>query len=119
MSRRWILLVLAGVILMAASGAMAQEKAPETGPTTALTTSAGHDGAGKGLGILGAALGAALAVIGGAAGIGFIGGHAVESVARQPEAAGTMFLSWLLPAAMIEGAMLFAIVVCLMAISKF
>ena len=56
---------------------------------------------------------AAVAVIGGALGIARVASHALDNIARQPEAAATMFLAWLLPAAMIEGAMLFAIVLCL------
>ncbi|NQU76658.1 MAG: ATP synthase F0 subunit C [Planctomycetes bacterium] len=65
---------------------------------------------------LGACLTAAVAVIGGSLGIGRIATSAVESVARQPEAAGQMFLAWLLPSAMIEGVTLFAIVLCLIAV---
>jgi F-type H+-transporting ATPase subunit c len=60
------------------------------------------------------ALGAAMAVIGGGFSISRIAERAVESIARQPEAAGQMSMAWLLPAAMIEGAMLFAIVVSLL-----
>ncbi|MCH7840487.1 MAG: F0F1 ATP synthase subunit C, partial [Planctomycetes bacterium] len=39
---------------------------------------------------MGGAIGAALAVMGGAAGIGRIGASAVESIARQPEASGSI-----------------------------
>src|SRR5215207_3445312 len=42
----------------------------------------------RGAAYLGAAIGAGLVIMGGAAGIGRIGGSAVESMARQPEAAG-------------------------------
>jgi ATP synthase F0 subunit c len=45
---------------------------------------------------------------------GRIGGSAVESMARQPEAAGTINTAMLITAAMIEGATLFAVVVCLL-----
>ncbi len=69
------------------------------------------DGARK----LGGAIGAGLAVIGGAAGIGRIGGSAVESIARQPEAGGNIQTAMIITAALIEGAMLFAIVVGLLA----
>jgi F-type H+-transporting ATPase subunit c len=71
---------------------------------------------GKGLADLGACFGAGLAVIGGGIGIGRIGASATESIARQPEAAPQMFLAWLLTAAMIEGAMLFSVVVCLLVV---
>ena len=67
---------------------------------------------------MGACLGAALAAIGGGMGIAKIGISCLESVARQPEAAGAMFAPMVVAAAMIEGGMLFAIVVCLFAILK-
>jgi len=60
----------------------------------------------------GAALGAALAVIGASYGIGKIGGTALESIARQPEAAGDIRASMIVAAALIEGVAFFAIVVC-------
>ena len=63
---------------------------------------------------IGGGIGAGLVIIGGAAGIGRIGGSAVESMARQPEAAGTINTAMLITAAMIEGATLFAVVVCLL-----
>ncbi|MFQ5463414.1 MAG: ATP synthase F0 subunit C [Phycisphaerae bacterium] len=69
------------------------------------------DGARK----LGGAIGAGLALVGGAAGIGRIGGSAVESIARQPEAGGQISTAMIITAAMVEGAMLFAVVVGLLA----
>ena len=57
-------------------------------------------------------VGAGLAVIGGAMGIGRIGASAVESMARQPELAGNIQTAMIIAAAFIEGATLFAIVVC-------
>lgn len=57
-------------------------------------------------------VGAGLAVIGAGIGIGRVGSGWVEAIARQPEAAGTMFVPGILTAAMIEGAALFAIIVC-------
>ncbi|MFZ1991332.1 MAG: ATP synthase F0 subunit C [Alphaproteobacteria bacterium] len=71
---------------------------------------------GKGLAIVGACLGAAGAVIGGSLGIARIGGHCVEAIARQPEASGSMFAPMILTAAMIEGGMLFALVICLLGV---
>lgn len=69
-------------------------------------------GWGSGLGIgLGSGLAAGLAVIGAGLGIGRIGGSAVESIARQPEMAGSIFTNMILAAALIEGAALFAVVV--------
>lgn len=57
-----------------------------------------------------AVLGAGLAVIGGGLGIGLVGKGAVESIARQPEAAGKIQINMILAAALIEGATLFAVV---------
>ena len=63
-----------------------------------------------------APIGAALAVLGAAWGIGKIGSNALEDMARQPEAAGSLQTAMIVSAALIEGATLFAIVVCLMAL---
>jgi F-type H+-transporting ATPase subunit c len=57
-----------------------------------------------------AVVGAGLAIIGAGIGIGRIGGSMVESIARQPEAAGAMFTPMIITAAMIEGAAFFAII---------
>ncbi len=67
---------------------------------------------------LGGAIGAGLAVMGGAAGIGRIGGSAVESMARQPEASGNISTAMIITAAMIEGATLFAVLGGFMAAIK-
>jgi F-type H+-transporting ATPase subunit c len=72
----------------------------------------------RGAGWLGGAIGAGLAIIGGAAGIGRIGGSAVESMARQPAAAGQISTAMIITAAMIEGATLFAVVVGMLAVLK-
>jgi ATP synthase, F0 subunit c len=70
--------------------------------------------AGAGLAKLGAGLGAGLAVIGAGLGIGNIGKSAMDGIARQPEAAGDIRMNMIIAAALIEGAALFAIVVCLL-----
>jgi F-type H+-transporting ATPase subunit c len=54
----------------------------------------------------------------GGAGIGRIGGSAVESMARQPAAAGQISTAMIITAAMIEGATLFAVVVGMLAVLK-
>ncbi len=69
-----------------------------------------------GLGAALAPIGAAIAVIGAAIGIGKIGASAMEAIARQPEASGDIRTSMIIVAALIEGAALFAIVVCFMAL---
>jgi F-type H+-transporting ATPase subunit c len=71
--------------------------------------------AGAAIGKLGATIGAGLAVIGAGAGIGKIGQSAMEAIARQPEASGDIRNSMIIAAALIEGATLLAIVVCLLA----
>jgi F-type H+-transporting ATPase subunit c len=58
---------------------------------------------------IGAGLAAGLAVVGGGLGIGKIGGSAVEAMARQPEASGTIGTNMLIAAALVEGATLFAV----------
>ncbi|HJV78909.1 MAG: ATP synthase F0 subunit C [Bacteroidota bacterium] len=65
-----------------------------------------------GLGKLGAGLGAGLAAIGAGLGIGRIGGSAMDGIARQPEAGSDIRMSMIIAAALVEGAALFAIVVC-------
>src|SRR5687767_14058601 len=98
--------VVVAVMLVMPLAAFAQDE--EKG--TVLTT--------YGAGWLGGAIGAGLAIIGGAAGIGRIGGSAVESMARQPAAAGQISTAMIITAAMIEGATLFAVVVGMMAVLK-
>jgi F-type H+-transporting ATPase subunit c len=110
---RWALgLTAVGVAMMAMpSVAFAQEAAAAAAEKgTFLTT--------HGAGWLGGSIGAGLAVMGGAAGIGRIGGSAVESMARQPAAAGQISTAMIITAAMIEGATLFGVVVGLMAVLK-
>lgn len=65
---------------------------------------------GKGLGVLGKAVGAGLAVIGAGIGLGAIGKGLTESMARQPEIAGSIQTGGLIIAAMLEGAALIAII---------
>lgn len=65
---------------------------------------------------LGGALGAGIAAVGAGIGIGQIGKGAVESIARQPEAAGDIRASMILTAAFIEGVALFAVIAGLLAV---
>ena len=116
MNRKFSLIALAmivtGTVFMFASAASAQ------GDHDGATASAEHatflttEGAAK----MGGAIGAGLVLIGGGAGIGRIGGSAVESMARQPEAAAQISTAMIITAAMIEGATLFAVVVGLLAV---
>ena len=63
---------------------------------------------------VGRGVGAGLAIVGIGLGIGLIGKGAVESSARQPEMAGTILTQMLIAAALIEGAGLFALVICIL-----
>jgi F-type H+-transporting ATPase subunit c len=105
-------LMLGGFALLGAEAALAQDAAGDAHGSVAAQTAVPE----KLFGGIGAGIGAGLVVMGGAAGIGRIGGSAVESMARQPEVAGSINTAMLITAAMIEGATLFAVVVCLLAI---
>ncbi|MEM0996979.1 MAG: ATP synthase F0 subunit C [Bacteroidota bacterium] len=61
-------------------------------------------------------IGAGLAVIGAGIGIGQLAGKAMESIARQPEAAGEIRSNMILTAAFVEGVALFGEVICLLAV---
>mgnify|MGYP003849914637 CR=1 FL=1 len=63
---------------------------------------------------MGGAIGAGLAAIGAGIGIGQIGKGAVEAIARQPEASNDIRANMIVAAALVEGAVFFAIVVCLL-----
>ncbi|HAE29655.1 MAG TPA: ATP synthase F0 subunit C [Flavobacteriales bacterium] len=63
-----------------------------------------------------AGLGAGMAAVGAGIGIGKVGGSAVEAMARQPEMANDIRTNMILIAALVEGAALFAIIVCLLAV---
>jgi F-type H+-transporting ATPase subunit c len=69
---------------------------------------------GNALAHLGAGIGAGLAVIGGAAGIGRLAAAAMEGSARQPQVLGDIRTTMIIAAALIEGATLFALVVCIL-----
>ena len=57
------------------------------------------------------AIGGGLAVIGAGIGIGLLGKGAVESIARQPEQAGTIRITMIIAAALIEGVAFYAVLV--------
>jgi F-type H+-transporting ATPase subunit c len=101
-------MIALGFVLMLGSATAAH--AQEGGNATFLSTT----GAGR----IGGGIGVGLVIMGGAAGIGRIGGSAVESMARQPEAAGQISTGMIITAALIEGATLFAIIVCLLAVTR-
>jgi F-type H+-transporting ATPase subunit c len=100
-------LIVGGLLLITASTAQAQP-ADEHEAGVAEGTLFGNMGVAR----LGGAIGAGLVVVGGGAGIGRVGGSAVEAIARQPEAAGNISTAMIITAAMIEGATLFAVLGC-------
>ncbi len=74
--------------------------------------------AGASLGKFGAAIGAGIAALAAGIGIGKIGQAAVEAGARQPEQAGHYRMTAIIIGALVEGACLFAILVCLIGINS-
>ncbi len=99
---KWLgMLVVVLMLGFVATPAMAQ--GPETGLVAQEAFSVGDLGT----------IGAGLVVIGAAIGIGRIGGSATESIARQPEVAGNIQTAMIIAAALIEGAALFGLIVCL------
>ena len=96
---KWLMLIAFCAFGLMCSPAMAQET-PD-GVVAAGTSIPGM-----------AAVGAGLAIIGVGIGIGRIGGSACESIARQPEMAGTVQTAMIIAAALIEGAAFFALLVC-------
>jgi F-type H+-transporting ATPase subunit c len=90
-----LFVLVLGVLLVFAAPAMAQE-----GSAISFSPS----------------FGAGIILLGAGFGIAKIGAAAVESMARQPEAAGDIRGGMILAAALIEGATFFALIVCILAI---
>jgi F-type H+-transporting ATPase subunit c len=70
------------------------------------------------LAFLSAGIGAGLAIIGVGMGIGRLGASAMEATGRQPAAVGDIRTSMIIAAALIEGAGLFALVICILLATK-
>jgi len=107
-----LVMIAAGLLLMSTSVARAAEPAAEKAAVAASGSNLLDTAGAK---AIGGGIGAGLVVMGGAAGIGRIGGSAVESMARQPEVAGQISTAMIITAAMIEGATLFAVLGCFLA----
>ena len=107
-SKLALALVLAGFAALLATALPAAAAEPEAAPAAegSLLTS-------QGAARLGFGIGCGLIIMGAGAGIGRIGGSAVESMARQPEVADKIFTPMILTAALIEGATFFALIVAL------
>jgi F-type H+-transporting ATPase subunit c len=108
-----LMMIVVGLALMFVSTpAHAQENGMNAAPSGENSYFLTTDGARK----LGGAIGAGLVIMGGGAGVARVGAAAVESMARQPEVAGSINTAMIITAAMIEGATLFGVVVGLMAV---
>lgn len=70
------------------------------------------------LAYLAAGLGAGITLIGAGLGIGKLAAAAMEGTARQPSAGGDIRTSMIIAAALIEGAALFALVICIILANK-
>jgi F-type H+-transporting ATPase subunit c len=79
--------------------------------TTSFAQAAGATG--ETLVLAGSAIGVGLTVIGAAYGIGRLAGSALESMARQPEVAGSIQTAMIIAAALIEGFTFFALYICM------
>ena len=110
----WMMMV--GVVLCLSSAAMADTSGESELGEPSGKGNAGMTG-GMGIAIGGTVLGAALAALGGGMAIARVGSHCIESMARQPEAAGSMFAPMIVTAAMIEGAMLAVVALSFYAIT--
>jgi F-type H+-transporting ATPase subunit c len=73
---------------------------------------------GIGIGAAGIMIGSGLGIAGAARGIGNIGGSAVEAIARQPEAKGSIGTNMIIAAALIEGFTFFVLVVGIILMGK-
>jgi F-type H+-transporting ATPase subunit c len=114
MTRTFIAAFAALVLLTVAIPARAETAAAASGPGMSNYTTAQQSGPNYGLALIGVGVGAGLAGVGGGLGIGAIGGRACEAIARQPDAAGRIFNTMIISAALIEGFTFFAMVVCLL-----
>jgi len=87
------------VITLILSPAMVFAQGADSASSAAMLTKLGSVGAG-------------LVAIGAGLGIGRIGASAVESMARQPEAAGSIQVAMIIAAALIEGFTFYALYIC-------
>lgn len=63
---------------------------------------------------IGAGIGAGLAIVGAGIGLGLIGYSALSGMARQPQILGQLQTVMLIIAALLEGVVLFALIICLL-----
>jgi len=99
----------AALLFFGGDFAMGAETEAAAGAAEAVSSGTGLKGIGGGIA-------AGFAAVGAGIGIGQIGGQGVQSIARQPEMAGTISTQMIIFAALVEGVALFAVVVGLLAI---
>jgi F-type H+-transporting ATPase subunit c len=87
----------AGMLLFTSGAVFAQGTEPVAGPFSDLK-----------------AIGAGLVIVGAALGIGGLAKSSVESMARQPEIAGSVQTAMIISAALIEGVTFFALIIILL-----
>jgi F-type H+-transporting ATPase subunit c len=87
-------------------------------PVVDAASSGSFGNLGIGIGAAGIMVGAGIAVAGAGRGIGNIGGSAVEAIARQPEAKGSIGTNMIIAAALIEGFTFFALVIGLVLMGR-
>lgn len=105
MTRKWVPILLVLIAFTLAPELMAQEEIVEEGAKAAKSPYVG----------LGA-IGAGIVVIGTGLGIGKLAASALEGMARQPEASGTLQTNMLIAAALVEGVALFCAIICLLSV---
>jgi F-type H+-transporting ATPase subunit c len=110
LSRLALGLLAAGLLTLLFAALPAAAAEPEAAPAAAEGSLLTSQGAAR----LGFGIGCGLIIMGAGAGIGRIGGSAVESMARQPEVADKIFTPMILTAALIEGATFFALIVAIL-----
>lgn len=59
-----------------------------------------------------ASIGAGLAAVGAGVGVGLVGASAIQAIARQPEMAPKLQVTALIFIALVEGIVLFSLVIC-------
>jgi F-type H+-transporting ATPase subunit c len=97
-----IALLVAFLLALSAVPALAQEGTPVAGGSTLTVPQVNFS----------KAFGAGLVVVGAAMGIGRLASAAYESMARQPEVAGTINTAMIIAAALIEGFTFYALYIC-------
>jgi F-type H+-transporting ATPase subunit c len=117
--KRLLALVVLAVLALPALPAQAQTPPPSGNyvfPPTTVQNVGNTPKAFSPTAAFGVAVGLGLIIIGAGKGIGSIGSHAVDAIARQPDAGGRIFTTMIISAALIEGVTLFAIVVAFLAL---